>query len=186
MIEINLLPWREIKREKDKKNFAIALGCAALFAVGIIFLTNMYMNSKLSNQRWRNNTIDHEIQILKKQTIEIQRLKKLRDALISRMTIVQNLQMTRILTVHLFDELIKIMPQGVYINKVKRNNDTVIVFGSADSNTNISDLMRNIDSNKWIQNPLLTEIKTGEIKVGNKQQENEFKLSFILKPSKVK
>ena len=90
---------------------------------------------------------------------EIANIKKLRQALLARMNIVQNLQATRSLTVRLFDELIKIMPDGVYLTNVERAGDKITLLGYAESNTNISQLMRNIENNRWIQDPELTEIK---------------------------
>jgi type IV pilus assembly protein PilN len=179
MTEINLLPWREKKREQEKKQFTISLLIGLIMAVVVVFLIDYYAKSLLDAQTQRNQRLKDEITQLEKQIKEISEIKKLRQALIARMTIVQNLQATRALTVRLFDEIIKIMPDGVYLNHVERVGDKVTLLGYAESNTNISLLMRHIESNAWIQNPVLTEIKKSlEAK---KLDENEFKLSFILK-----
>ncbi|KTD23723.1 pilus assembly protein PilN [Legionella israelensis] len=184
MTEINLLPWRELKREQEKKWFTTMLVLGLVVAAFIVFILNYYAKSIVENQISRNQRLKDEITRLDKQIAEIKNLKQIREALISRMLIVQNLQSTRILTVHLFDELIKVMPEGVYITQMERKEDIVTVWGYAQSNTNISELMRNIERNQWIRNPILTEIKkpTAEQKSQEIVQENEFRLSFVLKP----
>ncbi|MFC3908428.1 PilN domain-containing protein [Legionella dresdenensis] len=180
MIEINLLPWREIKREREKKEFTTLLLASLVFAIVTVFLVNYYATGLVDGQTQRNQRLRDEITQLDKQIAEIKLLKQIRAGLISRMMIIQKLQATRTLTVHLFDELIKILPDGVFLTEVKRNGDKIVVQGYTESNSNVSILMRNIEKNPWIQVPALTEIKK------NKQAEdgvdNEFNLSFILKP----
>lgn len=180
MTNINLLPWREKKREQEKKQFAVYLFIGLAIAVLIVFAIDYYAQSLVAEQTARNERLKSEIALLEKQIKEISDLKKVRQALIARMMIVRNLQSTRTLTVRLFDEVIKIMPDGVYLNHLDRVGNKVTILGYAESNTNISLLMRNIEGNAWIQNPELTEIKkTTEQKTVDS---NEFKLSFILKP----
>lgn len=180
MTQINLLPWREELREQEKKMFTTILIISALVAAFIVFIVNYYALELVAEQTERNQILQKELNSLDEQLKEIKILKQTRQALISRMSIVQNLQSTRTLMVHLFDELIKILPPGVYVTKLERKNDIVTLWGYSESNTNISILMRNIENNIWIQNPVLTEIKKME---DTKQPaNNEFKLSFILKP----
>ncbi len=179
MTEINLLPWREKKREQEKKQFTLYLLVGLVMAVIIVILIDYYAKCLVDAQTQRNQRLKDEITQFEKQIKEIAELKKLRQALIARMTIVQNLQATRALTVRLFDEIIKIMPNGVYLNRVDRIGNKVTLLGYAESNTNISLLMRNIEGNAWIQDPELTEIKKSS--EGKKPEENAFKLSFILK-----
>lgn len=180
MTEINLLPWREKKREQEKKLFLI-LVVAGLVCAGIIaFLINSYAVHLVDNQNGRNQLLQKEINSLNEQIKEIQMLKKVRTSLISRMAIIKNLQSTRTVMVHLFDELIKVMPTGVYVYKLERKTDQVTLWGYAESNTNVSLLMTNIESSVWLHSPVLTEIKkmTDSTKAAN----NDFSLSFILKP----
>ncbi len=179
MTEINLLPWRELKREREKKLFTTLLLIGLVVAVAIVLLFNYYAKSVVENQRSRNQRLRNEIVILDKKIKEIESLKKIREALISRMLIVQNLQSTRILTVHLFDELIKVVPEGVFITKLERKDNVVTAWGFTQSATNISNLMRNIEKNVWIQDPTLTEIKKAD--KTKKTKDNEFRLSFVLK-----
>lgn len=187
MTEINLLPWRELKREQEQKQFNTILVAMVLIAIGVVLLMNYYANSLIDNQTSRNQRLQKEITIFDRQIGEIKKLKQEREAFISRMTVVQELQTTRPLTVHLFDELICVMPEGVYINKVSRIGRDITLLGYATSNTSVSDLMRNIEKNQWIQLPVLTEIrKTKEKNKSNgpvlkNENPNEFVLSFILK-----
>jgi len=179
MTAINLLPWRELKREKDKKQFSTMLMVGAFIAIFVVVILNYYANILLDRQQALNQRLTDEVNLFNNEIKQISSLKTLRSALISRMNIVQNLQATRLLTVHLLDELVHILPDGVYLTKVERLGASVNLYGYADSNTNISSLMRNIEANQWVQNPELTEIKKsdGETLRSN----NEFKLSFILK-----
>lgn len=181
MTEINLLPWREQKREQDKKLFLLILLGSVFGAALVILLVNLYANNLVSNQIVRNQMLKDEIAVFDKQIKEIKDLKKTRQALISRMSIVRNLQSTRTLMVHLFDELIKVLPPGIYVTKLERQRDIVTVTGYAESNTNVSIMMKNIEHNEWLHKPVLTEIKKIDDK--KKPANNEFKLSFILKPT---
>lgn len=181
MTEINLLPWRETKREHEKKQFTTMLLGALILAAGVVLLVNYYATSLVDGQTRRNQRLQDEITAFDKQIEEIKKLKEIREALVSRMTIVQNLQSTRTLTVHLFDELIKVVPDGVYLTQVQRIGDNITVLGYSESNSNVSIMMRNIEKNPWIRNPILTEIKKSET-VKTSSVNNEFKLSFILKP----
>lgn len=180
MTEINLLPWREQRREHEKKLFTSMLAGGVVIAGLIIFLANSYVNHLVSMQIARNQILKDEISQLDKQIQDIKDLRTVRAGLISRMSIVQNLQSTRTLMVHLFDEMIKVMPAGIYITQMERKNDLVTIHGYADSNMSISQLMTNIEENAWIQNPALTEIKN--IKEKAQTENNEFLLSFVLKP----
>ena len=180
MTEINLLPWREKQREQEKKIFTSMILGGVVTACFIVFLVNSYATFLVDNQTSRNQMLQKEINVLDEQIKEIKTLKQIRLSLISRMAIIQNLQSTRTLMVHLFDELIKIVPSGVYVYKLERKNDLVSLWGYSEANTNISILMRNIENDAWLQTPILTEIK----KMDESQQaaNNEFSLNFILKP----
>lgn len=180
MTQINLLPWREKKREQAKKMFITMVISSAVIAALIVFIINYYASELINNQTARNQMLEKEIKSLNEQIKEIKILKLTRKALISRMAIVQNLQSTRTLMVHLFDELIKVTPTGVFVTKLERKNDIVTLWGHSESNANVSNLMRKIENNDWIQNPALTKIKKMD---DEKQPANsEFTLTFILKP----
>ena len=180
MTEINLLPWREHRREQQKKVFTSMLLAGVIVSIIVVFFINSYADHLVSYQTSRNQILQNEITNLDDQIKEIKSLKQVRESLISRMSIIQNLQSTRTLMVHLFDELINVMPSGIYVTKLERKNDIVTLWGYAESNTNISILMRNIESNAWLQTPVLTEIKKMDEK--KEAANNEFQLSFVLKP----
>ncbi len=178
MTSINLLPWRELKREQEKKWFGTLMAITAVSAVLIVVLLNYYSRSLIESQQKRNQILSEEIHRFDLQIKQIKQLKQLRQALISRMMIVENLQFSRLLTVHLFDELIKIMPKGLTLTALERNQQAITITGYAESNSDISELMRTVEKNPWVRNPQLTEIKTPS---DEKIKENQFKLHFFLK-----
>ncbi|MCE0723113.1 MULTISPECIES: PilN domain-containing protein [Legionella] len=183
MTQINLLPWRELKREQEKKLFTMMLLVCIVASGFIVFLINSYASGLVSNQVTRNQMLQKEINTMDAQIKEIKNLQKAREMIISRMSVVQHLQSTRTLMVHLFDELINITPSGVYLTQVEGKNDVITVSGYTESNTFVSMLMRNIENNEWVHNPILSEIKK-ESNEKKKQQSalHEFKLTFVLAP----
>lgn len=191
MTDINLLPWRETRREKDKQDFIVLVSLAAILALCIALLINYYAITLVDNQTARNQRLKDEITAFDNQIASIKKLKSLRENLVARMKVAQSLQSKRALTVHLFDELVKVLPDGVYFTNVKRVENRITVNGYSESNGNIALLMRNIEANPWIQEPSLTEIKmddeiastTSAQKSDSKAERNPtFILSFILKP----
>lgn len=179
MTHINLLPWREQKRDHEKQVFTILMGGTVVFSFFIIFLINHYASGLVSNQTIRNKMLEDEIAILDNQIKEIKNLETLKHGLISRMNIVKNLQSTRTLMVHLFDELIKITPNGIYLKEMEGKNNSITISGFAESNTYVSQTMKNIENDKWLYNPVLSEIKKSEDKE-ERSANNEFKLTFSL------
>jgi len=191
MTEINLLPWREARREQERKNVITLLIFSVIIAVVVVFLINQYASGLVDEQAHRNQRLQDEITRLNAQLIEIKRLKVVRDGLISRMTIVHSLLSGRITTIHLFDELAKIMPDGIYLTEMKRVGDLVSIQGYSESNSNVSILMKNIQNNPWLYNAILTDIKkNGDINNPNNpnntststnSEKSEFNLSFTLR-----
>ncbi len=182
MTEINLLPWREQKRELEKKQFITYLIVGLVSAVIIVFLINYYAGYLVDSQTDRNQRLKNEILILDAQIKDISTIKKLRQSLIARMNVIRDLQATRILTVHLLDEIISIIPDGMYLYEVKREGDKVTVSGYSESNTSVSQLMRSIEGSIWLKDPELNDIKKiADSKDIKPTEENEFKLTFILK-----
>lgn len=180
MTRINLLPWREKKREQEKKLFTTMLCASIASAVFVVFLINYYASNLVSNQMARNQKLQQEIAALDRQIAEIKGLEKVRGMLLSRMAVVRNLQSTRTLMVHLFDELIKIMPSGIVLAKIEGKNTVISLSGYSESNTYVSQVMKNIENNEWIHNPVLNEIKKTEDK--KQPADNQFKLTFMLGP----
>jgi type IV pilus assembly protein PilN len=128
----------------------------------------------------RNSILQKEVKNIEEQIKEIKSLKHMRDTLISKMVAIQSVLMSQVFVVHLFDELIKIMPIGVYLTKMEKQSNSISLWGWAQSYTHISLLMVKIEHNSWMQSPVLNEIK----KLSDKKQQysNAFKVSFVLKP----
>lgn len=185
MIEINLLPWREELREKLKKLFLVALSSSVIGALVLVGCIYFFLESEIDAQRDRNRILTDEIARYDRQIKEIQRLKKVREALIARMNIIQQLQENRPMIVHFFDEIIKILPKGVHLTKITRSGDEILLTGQSDSNTEVSQLMRNIEKNAWLHRPLLEEIKEVKELKANRRTAiyDEFRLKVILKSS---
>lgn len=179
MTKINLLPWREQRREQEKKRFLVSFFVIIVLSICIVFLINLYDSGLVSNQIVRNQMLQNEIAVLDNQLNEMKRLEKTRELFISRMLIVQQLQTTRAFMVHVFDELINVMPSGIYLTKMEVKNDALFVTGYTASNFYVSILMKNVANNGWFHSPVLSEINKENKEDAGK---NEFKLNFVLVP----
>jgi type IV pilus assembly protein PilN len=174
MPRINLLPWRAELRQKRKQEFLVALLGAAMVGAVIVYASKLTMGSWIDNQLVRNNILKTEIAALDKQIEEIKGLENQRARLVARMEVIDQLQRSRPEVVHLFDELVKSVPDGVHLTEVKQTNSRIEVSGQAQSSTRVSTLMRNIDASDFLADPNLDVVKA----VGNGQDRNsEFKLS---------
>jgi type IV pilus assembly protein PilN len=158
MANINLLPWRERRRELRKKQFLAALGVTVMAAAIILLVGDRLMRSNISNQNARNEILREQIVVLNKQIEEIRELREQKAALTERMTVIQNLQGTRPVIVRLFDELVRTLPEGVFYNTVTRTNDVVSIQGVAESNNLVSALMRSLDDSEWFADPRLRQV----------------------------
>jgi type IV pilus assembly protein PilN len=170
---INLLPWRDELRTQRRNQFFIGLGLAALAGILVIFLANLTMNSIIDHQQARNDLLRAEIKALDERIKQIIDLEEKKDRLVARMEIIEQLQRSRPEVVHIFDELVQIMPDGVYLTTVKQEGDRLEVRGVAESNTRVSALMRNADKSVWLTNPDLevVEVKTGRGAEGSRASE---------------
>ena len=145
MPRINLLPWREELRDLRRNQFFIALGGAAGAALLVLLAAFFVFDSLIDNQRDRNDFLKQEIATLDKQIEQILELEASKARLLARMDIIEQLQRSRPGIVHVFDELVKVMPNGVYLTEVKQTGRRLEMIGSSESNTRVSALMRNID-----------------------------------------
>ncbi len=160
MPRINLLPWRADRRKKNQRDFAIwAMGAAAA-AIGVTLILNLIMSGWITAQNRRNELLKTEIQGLDKQITEILGLENQKQRLVARMEIIQTLQRSRPEVVHLFDQLVRTMPDGVYLMSVKQNDKRLEFKGIAQSSTRVSAFMRNIDASEWMENPELEVVET--------------------------
>jgi len=153
MPRINLLPWRAELRQKRKKEFMVALAGSLVVAVGAIYLSKLTVQGWTSAQQGRNAVLKTEIAALDSQIEEIKTLETQRDRLTARMSIITQLQRSRPEVVHLFDELVNAIPEGVYLTNVTQQGTHIEIKGNAQSSTRVSALMRNIDDSEWLRAP---------------------------------
>lgn len=177
MANINLLPWREERREELKKEFLVVLGGVAVFAIVIVLAWNSAIESSITNQTARNNFLQGKIDELSHQVKEIQELKSQREQLVDRMKIIQALQGNRPEIVHIFDELVRTLPDGVYYTKVERKGGKITINGTAESNNRVSSLMRRLNTSEWFQNPNLITVKANP---DFGEQANDFMLTVAM------
>ena len=173
MTRINLLDWRAERRDLRRREFLSMMGVAVVVAAVIVLIAYGAMQNALAYQKQRNQRLEQTIADIDKQIKEIEELQKTRDSLISRMKIIERLQQSRSATVHFFDELVNTLPDGVYLNHVKQDGQSVTIDGTAESNGRISAYMKNLDASPWFDDPQLVVIKTGE---KNKQRTSDFTL----------
>ena len=159
MIRINLLPHREIKRKRQQKEFFIMLGAVLGLGTGAWFAVHSYLSGQLEEQNGRNSYLESEIAILEKQIDEIKKLKEQTEALLQRKKVVESLQANRAETVYLLDQLVRQLPDGVYLKAVQQKAAKVTVNGFAQSNARVSTFMRNLESSPYLEKPVLIEIK---------------------------
>ena len=153
MPRINLLPWRAELRQRRKKEFLVALAGSLIVAVGVVYLSKLTVQGWTSNQQARNEVLKSEIKSLDEQIAQISGLESQRDRLVARMQVITQLQRSRPEVVHLFDELVSAMPEGVYLTEVQQQGNRIQVKGNAQSSTRVSALMRNIDDSEWLKGP---------------------------------
>jgi type IV pilus assembly protein PilN len=160
MPRINLLPWREDERKERKVAFGVALGVSALAAVAVTFAVYLMYGSMIDAQETRNAQLRTEIKKLDKQIEEINDLETSKQRFIARMDIIEKLQRSRPEIVHVFDEIVRTLPDGVYLTGVKQTDRKFKFDGVAQSSTRVSSFMRNIDGSEWLRNPELEVVKT--------------------------
>jgi type IV pilus assembly protein PilN len=162
MPRINLLPWRETERKVRRREFVIATG-AAMLAAGIFVLGGKLVYSSWTDaQLAKNDLLKREIVKLDAQIAAIHDLESRRQRLVARMEIIERLQRKRPEIVHLFDELVRTVPEGVYLTQIKENGNKLEIHGVAQSATRVSTFMRNIDASIWMDNPQLQVVETAK------------------------
>lgn len=159
MPRINLLPWREELRQKRQKDFIVAVVVAALLGGALTWASGWVMEQRISNQRARNTMLQEEIKQLDAQIAEISGLQNQKERLLARMRIIEELQQSRPLIVHLFDEIVNTVPEGTHLTAVAQTNQRVELTGIANSTTRVATLMRNIESSPWLDAPELGSIQ---------------------------
>ena len=158
MAQINLLPWREDRRQELKRDFLIALGLVAVLGVGLVLLADRVVNSQISNQQARNTYLTKNINALDKQVAEIRELQKRRNQLIDRMRVIQELQGNRPIIVRVLDQIVRTVPDGVFYTSISTKAKKISIQGIAESNNQVSSLMRRLDASEWLSGPNLDKV----------------------------
>ncbi|HWK75285.1 MAG TPA: PilN domain-containing protein [Povalibacter sp.] len=175
MPRINLIPWREAERKQRRQEFAVG-AVAALMLAGLIALgVNWQMQSAVDYQNERNQYLKDEISKLDKQIAEIQELETQKQRLVARMQVIEQLERSRAEIVHLFDQLVRTLPDGIYLTSVKQNDRRIQLKGVAQSSTRVSNYMRNIDASEWLAEPALDILETK----GSGDAGSEFTLNAV-------
>lgn len=182
MIRINLLPHRELKRKARQRQIAVLAGLAGFLAIAVVWGIHEMIAGKIEYQNGRNQYLNNQIAILDKEISEIREIKAQTQELLSRKQVVETLQNSRSEVVHLMDQLVRLLPDGVYLQSIKQEDHDITLVGYAQSNGWVSTLMRNLESSPWLMSPLLIEIKA--ITVNNARQ-NEFNMKIKLKRTSI-
>ena len=184
IVRINLLPHREQRRQARQRQFiSLAIVLSAL-SLAVILLVHGVFSAQIDNQNSRNALLKTEIAKLDEQIKEIDRLREQIQAVISRKQVVETLQANRSEAVHLLDQLVRQLPDGVYLRSIKQVGTKVTLNGYAQSNARVSTLMRNIEGSPWLEKPALVEIKLVSMPAAPKvepQRLNEFTLTFEIR-----
>jgi type IV pilus assembly protein PilN len=160
MPRINLLPWREVERKRKRQEFSVAAGAAIMLAVLTGFVLRWQYGSIIENQNNRNQYLKDEIAQVDKQIVEILDLEQQKQRLQSRIQVIEQLQRSRPEVVHLFDQMVRLVPDGVYLTYIKQTDRRIQIKGVAESSTRVSAFMRNIDGSQWLKDPSLEIVET--------------------------
>ena len=173
-IRINLLPHRELKRAARRRQFNFMLAAALISGVAIAVIGHTVIAARQSNQDARNQYLQEEIAKLDKQIGKINEIKQQTQNLLERKQVVETLQSNRTEVVHLFDEMIHRLPEGLYLKSFKQAGDTITIDGYTQSSARVSSLMRNLNDSPWLEQANLVEIKAATV---NNLRANEFVLT---------
>jgi type IV pilus assembly protein PilN len=160
MPRINLLPWREEERKKRQRDFGVAMAGGVVAAIACILAVLFTYSQMIDNQDDRNQRLNDEIAELQKSIEEIDGLERQKERLLARMEIIEQLQKSRPEIVHLFDEIARQLPEGVYLTGMTQRGSKVELRGIAQSSTRVSALMRQVDASPWMMDPEVDRVET--------------------------
>ena len=175
---VNLLPHRAERRQRARKHFLTLSGMTVGLGVLIAFLIYQFYASQIEVQNDRNTFLANEIKKLDKDIADINELKNQIQALLARKQIIETLQAERAQTVHLLEQMVRQMPEGVYLRSMRQSGHRVHIVGYAQSNARVSTLMRNIEASPWLEQPVLVEVKASNV---DKKRVSEFNMYLNLK-----
>ncbi|PJK07742.1 fimbrial protein [Lysobacteraceae bacterium NML95-0200] len=162
MVKINLLPWREERRKQRQQEFYAMLGGAAVVGVLLSGLGWMWFNGQISGQQNRNAFLEQEIQKVEQEIKEIETLQQKRESLLNRKQVIEELQANRFQMVHLFDSLMRTVPDGLVLTGLKQDGESLTLEGRAQSNTRVATYMRNLENSGWMKNPDVSVIEVSQ------------------------
>lgn len=177
MAKINLLPWRAERRQQRQKQFYTLLGVVAVAAVLAVFGVKTYYDSLIEAQQARNNYLQNEIKLVDAKIKEIEELDRKRADLLQRKQVIEELQASRSLMVHLFDELVRTIPEGVRLSSIKQAGTVLTLEGLTQSNARVSSYIRALENSGWMARPDLSII---EAKGGDRNMPYIFNLKVNL------
>ncbi len=177
MIRVNLLPHRAEKRKARQLQFIVFSVISLILGAVLVGFVHVAISTQISYQERRNTFLKQNIAVLDKQIAEIKKLREQTQALLARKTVVENLQSTRSDVVHLLDQMLRILPDGVYLKSMKQTGYKIAIVGYAQSSARVSTLMRSIEDSPWLDTPVLIEVHATT--VGGSRL-NEFSLNFNL------
>ena len=177
MARINLLPWRAERRKLRQKEFMTMVGFAAIAAVAIAFLISTWYGAQIAGQAGRNDYLREQIKQVDKQIQEIKSLDEKKSRLLARKAVIEQLQADRSKMVHLFDSLVRTIPDGVVLTSVKQTGDKLTLEGRSQSNARVSTYMRNLEGAGWMTRPELSII---EARAGDSNLPYVFTLTALL------
>lgn len=179
MKRINLIPWRAQAREQRKREFLNILAASMVATLLILSLVHFILANAINNQESINSIYQQEITHLNQQLTVIAQLKKQQQAIVERISIIDQLQANRSQVVNIFTDMVKALPQGIYLMSMKRVGDEITLTGKAESNARISMFMRNLEALSWLAHDSLTQIQTNP---SGGAYSNDFVLELQLKP----
>ncbi|HVJ73558.1 MAG TPA: PilN domain-containing protein [Casimicrobiaceae bacterium] len=184
VVRINLLPHREEKRQARQRQFVSFGVLLAILALAVVGLVHMIFAAKIDDQVARNKLLRTEIAKLDDQIREIDKLRDQIQQVLARKQVVETLQANRSEAVHLLDQIVRQLPDGIYLKSIRQGGGRIQMVGYAQSNARVSTLMRNIEASPWVTGPELVEIKLVSLPGATRaaaQQVNEFTLNFQVK-----
>ena len=180
MANINLLPWREEAREKQKKDYIGILVLVFIASSFVVYSSLGFVEMMTDNQKSRNAYLTTEIQLLEKQIAEIKKIRTRKDDIERRTEIILNLQQARNLPTHVLDELVRIVPSGIYLSSIEKKGSLLWIQGRSESNNNVANMMRKVKTSPWLQDPTIQSIVAQNQEL---RQLQSFSLKVTIKPA---
>ena len=178
MAQINLLPWREERRQQLKKDFLVSIALVLALGAAMVLMADRVVNGQIDHQNARNQYLTEHIKELDKMVAEIKELERRRNQLIERMRVIQELQGNRPIIVRVMDQLVRTVPDGVFYQSLSTKGTKITINGVAESNNRVSSLMRQLDASDWLAEPNLDKV-TAAPQFGD--QANTFSLTVKIK-----